>query len=175
MYLTPLEQKQADILRLSFNENAITYDVAEYLLGSYAIPEYILEVSEDIKSVLLTENADRDEGQTLLGNVFNVDKKTANDLVSDSKKAGICLRALRDKYEEIKFKESRTSAENRGFLATLLWTIKQAMYWIIKRFGDLKDEVTDLLLNNPEHTSRTKRDLSWFKFREKELKQDALM
>lgn len=177
-YLTPLEEREADSLRLSFNENAITYNVAEYLLGDCALPEYILEISEDIKSIdisSLTEDADRDEGQTLLGNIFNVDKKTANDLISSPKKAGICLRALRDKYEEIKFKESRTAAENRGFLATLLWTIKQAMYWIVKRFGDLKDEITDLLNNNPENTSRTKRDLAWFKFREKELKHDALM
>lgn len=165
MYLTPNELRQAKEIQLSLNENSLTYNIAEALLGNYAMPESIFLLSENIKNYSLNEDAD-EEGSSLIRSAFGCDTKTANSFLQDSKRAGICLRALRDKYEEISWQASRDKAEKRGFWATVLWTIKKAMSWILRTFQDLKDDFFDLIKDRPENFSKGKRDYEWLKSRD---------
>lgn len=180
MYLSKEDVAKAKELKESLNENSITYNIAEALLGEYATPEYILEISEEMKAIPLNEfeykyfdfkhpdtvYRNDDDGPTFIGAALGFGKHTAKKFVRDPKTAGVCLRALRDKYEEIEFKSARARAEDRGFFATILYTIKKAMYWIVKKFGDLKDDFLDLIKGRPENASRAKRDYIWLRNQE---------
>ena len=180
MYFTKEDLQQIEILKESLNENNITYTIAETLLGEYALPEYILEISDEMKSIPLNEYEYKyfdfnspdtvyrtdEDGPSLIGAVLGAGKHTAKKFVKDPKSAGVCLRALRDKYEEVQFKAARAKAEQRGFFATVLYTIKKAMYWIIKKFADLKDDFLDLIKGRPENASKTKRDYLWLRNQE---------
>lgn len=164
MYLTQNELAQAKEICRSLNENSIIYNISEALLGDRATPESIFILSEQISH--FNEDAEEDNGASLIKSAFGCDTKTAHSFLQDSKRAGICLRALRDKYEEMKFAESRAKAENRGFFATVLWTIKRAIYWILRTFSDLKDDFFDLIKDRPENFSKGKRDYEWLKKRD---------
>ena len=177
MYFTKQELQQISEIYKALNENNITYTIAETLLGENATPELILEISEEMKAIPLNEyeykyfdfnKADTtyttdEDGPSIIGALFGFSKHTAKKFVKDPKTAGMCLRALRDKYEEVSFKEARAKAEHRGFFATVLYTIKKAMYWIVKKFADLKDDFLDLIKGRPENASRTKRDYNWLR------------
>lgn len=165
MYITQNDLKKVKELKESLNDNSITYTIAEALLGEYAIPEYILEISEEIKTFPLNEenmnNSSNAEGTSMISASLGCDNKTAKSLVKNPKSAGICLRALRDKYEEVFFRSKRATAEEKGFFATILYTIKRAMYWIIKTFKDIKDDVFDLIEGRPENTTISRSDVAW--------------
>lgn len=173
MYLTQEEINQAQELKNSLNENNITYKIAEVLLGEYAVPEYIMEISDEMQNIPLNEyeyeyfdkpdtvyRTDED-GPSLIGAALGFGKHRAKKLIRDPKTASVCLRALRDKYEEVQFTAARAKAEKRGFFATILFTIKKAMYWIIKKFGDMKDSFFDLIKGRKENSSKAKRDYIW--------------
>lgn len=164
MYLTQNELAQAKEICRSLNENSIIYNISEALLGDRATPESIFILSEQISH--FNEDAEEDNGASLIKSAFGCDTKTAHSFLQDSKRAGICLRALRDKYEDIYFKSQRARAEDRGFFSTILYTIKRAIYWIIKKFQDLKDSVVDIIKDRPEYSSRTKRDYLWLRDQE---------
>lgn len=177
MYLNKEDLLRAKQIQHSLNENSITYNIAEILLGENATPEYILEISEEMNNIPINEFEYRywdyskpatkyetdEDGPSIIGAALGFGKHQAKKFVKDPKTAGVCLRALRDKYEEIKFKEARSKAEKRGIFATILYTIRRAMYWIIEKFKDLKDDFMDLIKDRPENSSKTKRDYIWLR------------
>lgn len=156
----------------------ILYPVCEALLGDNATPENIHYLSEDIKRVPLDEDSyssgylydtsDGEDGPGFIGAALGIGRKHAKKMVSDSKSASVVLRALRNKYEEVAFKQSRAAAERRGFFATVLFTIRKAIYWICKKFKDLTGYAKDLIKGNPENSSRAKRDYIWLRNREED-------
>lgn len=177
MYLSQTDKLEAHQLATSFNNNNIPFTVAEILLGEYALPEYVLEINDSIHDVSLDEikgfdftnpstisaTQKKEEGTSVLQSALGCSKELAHKFTTDPKAAGICLRALRDKYEDISFQASRAKAEERGFFATVLYTIKKAIYWIFKTFNDLKDGAMDLLQDRPENYSQLQRDYKWLK------------
>lgn len=175
IYYTQKELQEIKDLETSFNDNNISFMVAQYLLGENALPDTIMELKKEIDNTSIDEAyrfeyypdyPGEEEGFSILGSVLKVGKKEAHRLVADPRSAGKCLRALRDKYEDIYFKSQRARAEDRGFFSTILYTIKRAIYWIIKKFQDLKDSVVDIIKDRPEYSSRTKRDYLWLRDQE---------
>lgn len=172
IYYTQKELQEIKDLETSFNENNISFTVAQYLLGENALPDTIMEIKKEIDSVSINEGyyfeyqPDDEEGFNLMRSALKVGKKEAHRMIADPRTAGKALRALRDKYEDMYFKSKRARAEDRGFFATVLFTIKKAIYWIVKKFQDLKDSVIDLFKDRPEYSSRTKRDYLWLRDQE---------
>lgn len=172
IYYTQKELQEIKDLETSFNEYNISFAVAQYMLGDNALPDRIMAIKEEIDNISLDEGyqyvyyPDEDDGFNLMRSALNIGKAEARKFVADPKSAGKCLRALRDKYEDIYFKSQRARAEDRGFFATVLYTIKKAIYWLVKKFQDLKDSVIDLFKDRPEYSSRTKRDYLWLRDQE---------
>lgn len=165
-------------LQERMTDHNVLYPICEVLLGDNATPEYIHELVEEINRVSLDESDDRynyityydseyaDDGPGLVGAILGTGRRTAKKLVNDSKTASIALRALRNKYEDVCFKQARASAERRGFFASVLYTIRKAIYWICKKFKDLAGDVKDLIKGRPKGASRAKRDYVWLRNRE---------
>ncbi len=143
------------------------YVLAEQLLGRYAYPDAIISLSHEIKSTQLPvgrswllESSD-DEGPSLVSSVLGIGKAKAKMFLKDPRTAHVLFRSLRDKLEEMQDKKERAAAEEHGFIATIIYTIKKAMRWIIKKFNDLKDDFMDMMAERPAKSSQTKRDYNW--------------
>ena len=141
------------------------HKMAEFILGESGTLEDIYLVSKDIKDTTfpldnLNESSD-DEGLTAIGAALGVTKYTAGKLVKEPKSASILFRALRDKLEEMESRRARARAEESGFIATVIYTIKQAMTWLVKKFKDLRDTVVDAWHDREGGSSQAKRDYIW--------------
>lgn len=146
--------------------------LAEELLGPYALPDYIVAISSDIRSTrvpstgFLESSFSDDEGPSLMNAALGVTKSQAQKLIKDPKTASVLFRSLRDKLEEMEDKKTRAAAEEHGFIATVIYTIKRAMHWLIKKFNDIRDDFLDMMAERPAGSSRTKRDYNWLKNKE---------
>lgn len=141
------------------------YKIAELILGECATLEDIQIISNDIKKTTfpldnLNESSD-EEGLTAIGAALGVTKYTAAKLIKEPKSASIIFRALRDKMEEMESRKARARAEESGLIATIIYTIKQAMAWLVKKFKDLRDTVVDAWHDREGGSSQAKRDYVW--------------
>lgn len=153
-----------DLVRTNRFESAL----AEYLLGENALPDYIVALSHDIKTTTIPNRGflessfnDRNEGSSLISGALGVTQHQASKMINDPKTASVLFRSLRDKLEEAYDKKLRAKAEDHGFIATVIYTIKRAMYWLMKRFKDVKDDFHDYMADRPAGSSRAKRDFLW--------------
>lgn len=143
------------------------YVLAEQLLGKYAYPDAILSLSQEIKSTQLPKDghwlleSTEEDGPSLISGVLGIGKAKAKMFLKDPKTAHVLFRSLRDKLEEMQDKKERAAAEEHGFIATIIYTIKKAMRWIIKKFNDFKDDFMDMIAERPAKSSQTKRDYNW--------------
>ena len=143
------------------------YVLAETLLGENAIPEYIMEIRNDIRTTTLPKEdlvtfwESAEDGPSLISGVLNIGQNQAKKFLKDPKTASVLLRSLRDKLEEMEYKKERAKAEEHGFIATVIFTIKRAIHWIIKKFNDLRDDFLDMMMERPAHSSQTKRDYNY--------------
>lgn len=166
-----------DLIRTDRFESAL----AEYLLGENALPDYIVALSHDIKSTTIPNKGflessfdDSREGPSLISGILGVTKHQASKMINDPKRASILFRSLRDKLEDAYDKKLRAKAEDHGFIATVIYTIKKAMCWLLNRFKDLKDDFHDYMADRPAGSSRAKRDYLWLRDKEERyLAQNA--
>lgn len=155
-----------DLIKAGRFETAL----AEYLLGENALPDYIVAFSHDIKTttipkrgVLESYSDDNEEGSSLVSGALGVAKRKAQMMINDPKGASVLFRSLRNKLEDTYEKKLRAKAEDHGFLATVIHTIKRAMYWLMNKFKDLRDDFHDYMADRPAGSSRTKRDYLWLR------------
>lgn len=132
------------------------------------LPEDIHTLIEKVKYF---NESTVDQGAEYIAQSLNVDKKTAMDLLKDPKNAAKAFRAIREKLEECEDAENRATAENKGFLATVIYTLKKALHWLVKTFQDVKDYVLDTAISSrKEGEARAKRDFKWInKYNERRI------
>jgi len=127
-------------------------------------PEDIHDYIEEIESIDESVLQESDEnGPGLVGRALGLSSNMAANLMRDPKSASVIFRALRDKLEESQDRLQRANAEKRGLIASLVYTIKKAIIWIINKFKEIKDDVMDTVYNRPMGTSSAKRDYEWLK------------
>ena len=143
---------------------------AEQVLGDQALPDYIMEVSADLKNTYVPNTflEQVEDGPTLMQGALNITKSQAQKYLKDPKTASVLFRSLRDKLEDMEDKKRRASAEEHGFIATVIYTIKRAMYWLIKKFNDVRDDFLDMTAERPAHSSQAKRDYNWLMNRQRD-------
>lgn len=144
------------------------YVLAEQILGKYAYPDAIMSLSQEIKYTQppkdgrwLLESIEEDDEPSLISGVLNISKRKAKMFLKDPKTAHVLFRSLRDKLEEMQDKKERASAEEHGFIAMVIHTIKKAMRWLIKKFNDIRDDFMDMMAERPAKSSQTKRDYNY--------------
>jgi hypothetical protein len=147
--------------------------LAEQLLGKYALPDTILNLGQEIRSTQLPKNGNLlessdEQGPSLVSGVLGITRSQAQKYLKDPKTAHVLFRSLRDKLEEMEDKKQRAAAEDHGFIATVIYTIKKAMCWIIKKFNDIRDDFLDMMAERPAKSSQTKRDYNWLKNKEQD-------
>lgn len=143
--------------------------LAERLLGENALPDYIVSVGAEIRNTSLPQTGlleSSDDGPSLASAALGITKRQAQKFMNDPKTAHVLFRSLRDKLEEMEDKKARAAAEDHGFIATVIYTIKKAMHWLIKKFNDLRDDFLDMMAERPVKSSQTKRDYNWLKNKE---------
>lgn len=153
-------------------ENRFELVLAERILGEYAIPDYIYEVANDIKDThvpkdfsSILESSDSstkdEEGPSLINGALGITKSQARKFLKDPKTASVLFRSLRDKLEEMEYKKDRAKAEDHGFIAMVIFTIKRAIMWLVSKFKDIRDDFLDMMADRPAGASRTKRDYNY--------------
>ena len=152
-------------------DNRFELALAEKILGENAIPDYIYEVAYDIKDTYVPKNfrsilesnasSNDDEGPSLINGALGITKSQARKFLKDPKTASVLFRSLRDKLEEMEYKKDRAKAEDHGFIAMVIFTIKRAIMWILNKFKDLRDDFLDMMADRPAGSSRTKRDYNY--------------
>lgn len=174
-HFQPTKQELADAQAFSeqieglVREGRFESALAEKLLGEEALPDSIVAISADIRSTRLLQNGlleSSDEGPTFASAALGITKSQAKKFMKDPKTAHVLFRSLRDKLEEMEDKKARAAAEDHGFIATVIYTIKKAMHWLIKKFNDLRDDFLDMMAERPAKSSQTKRDYNWIKNKE---------
>ena len=168
--LTPYFESQVNELinniDIMVENGTFQFKLAELLLGDNATIDSIKEVSDEIKktdlnSLSIVESTTDDEGLTLVGAALGVTKHNAEKLIQTPKSAKVIFRALRDKLEESENRAKRARAEEGGLISTIIYTIKQAMTWLVNKFKDLKDYISDSIHDREYGTSQAKRDYVW--------------
>ena len=154
-------------------QNRLEFAIAEQLLGEEAYPDTILPIAESIQATRpiegsLLEAMSNEDGPSLIQGALNVTKSQAQKFLKDPKTASVLFRSLRDKLEEMEDKKVRAAAEEHGFIATVIYTIKKAMTWLIKKFHDLKDDFKDMIAERPAGSSRTKSDYLFIRNKEED-------
>lgn len=166
---TPQENEMANEfsnnLEAYVESGIFQYKMAEFILGECGTLDDIQIIANDIKNTTfplnnLNESAD-DEGITAIGAALGITKYTAGKLVKEPRSAKVLFRALRDKLEEMESRRARARAEEGGFIATVIYTIKQAIAWLVKKFKDLRDTVVDAWNDREAGSSQAKRDYIW--------------
>lgn len=144
-----------------FYQLVITESIGIENLTPEDIYDYINEI-ESIDESVLQENSN-ENGSGLISAALGVSSSTATTLLRNPQSAAVIFRALRDKLEEQEDRLERTNAEKRGIVASLVYTIKKAIIWMINKFKEIKDDVADTIHNRPFGTSTAKRDYEWIK------------
>ena len=135
--------------------------VTEVFDEKFLLPDEIMNLGNEIKNVRLSESAG-DKGPDYVAAALGVSKRAAIGMMQNPKNAARVFRALREKLEECEDQEMRAKAERKGFLATVIYTIKKAIAWIVKTFQDLKDYVLDSAIDSRrEGAAQAKRDYKW--------------
>lgn len=163
MYFNLKKKEQNDLLYESL-ENAIKDKrVVEWtaikILGEETIPEEIHSVINEI-STFTTERFIRKNSKDIAditSSLINIGKEKLNYTLKDPVRAARVLGALRQKYMDIDDKRKRARAEELGVFATILYTIKKCINWVVLKIQDLKDDFKDATMNKPEGYSRSKR------------------
>ena len=153
---------------------SLNYHLIEHCFGAEnLLPDDIIALENEILQesdypTLGTHNPYADEGDYLMQASLQLSPKETAVMAKDPKKIATAFRALRNKLEEAEDRQKRANAESRGFLATVIYTIKRAMNWILKKFHDIKGYILDSVNNRPEGYSQTFRDLKWIHNKEAE-------
>lgn len=139
------------------------FKLAELLLAESATLEALHTISKDIGNttdqISVAEAAE--SGPEIIGASLGIDKSMAEKLTKDPKTARVAFRALRDKLEEMEDRARRARAEESGFITTVIYTIRQALIWLVKKFKDIKDDVMDMIHDREVGSSQAKRDYVW--------------
>ena len=135
------------------------------------LPEEILNLSKEISNIRLNEayyNPYENQkiprvkdGPSFVAASLGIAKREALKQLNDPKKVSMIFRSLREKLEDMEDRERRAKAENKGFLAMVVYTIRQALAWLAKTFADIKDYVIDSVTDRPEYAAKAKRDFKW--------------
>ena len=155
------EQMDDTFIRTTdFYQVVITECIGIENLTPEDIHDYIIEI-ESIDESILQESSEN--GPSLISAALGVSSTTATALMRDPKSASILFRALRDKLEESQDRLQRANAEKRGLIASIVYTIKKAIIWLINKFKEIKDDASDTLADRPLGASSAKRDYEWLK------------
>ena len=147
---------------------SLNYRLIEHCFGAEnLLPDDIIALENEI--VHESDNIPYDtEGDYLMQASLQLSPKETAVMAKDPKKIATAFRALRNKLEEAEDRQKRANAESKGFLATVIYTIKRAMNWILKKFHDIKGYILDSVHERPEGYSQTFRDLKWIHNKEAE-------
>ena len=171
-YTNPIEVERAREFTSDIEtmvENGMFYrNMAEYILGESALPDTVFPLAREIEETepIDESSSNAEDGTDLASHALGISKASAKKFLGDPQSASILFRSLRDKLEEMEYKKKRETAEKSGFIATVIYTIKRAMAWILKKFNDIKDDVLDAFKERPVGSSRAKRDYNWLKNKE---------
>jgi hypothetical protein len=143
-------------------------EMAHVLLGENALPDRVLPLANDIRAEKdsidsLLESSGNEEGIKLIHDSLGLSVDASKKFLADPKSASVLFRSLRDKLEEMEDRSKRAKAEDNGFFAMIIYTIKKAMAWLIKKFNDIRDYVMDVLKERPAGSSQAKRDYNFIK------------
>lgn len=151
------------------NETFHTIVINEIFNTKNLLPENIHYLINEFKNYRLNESIDTNKGLEYVSKALGVSKNVAIGMLQNPKNAARTFRAIREKLEECEDIENRARAEKKGFLATIIYTLKKALYWMINTFQDLKDYVLDSAIDSrQEGAAQAKRDFKWInKYNEK--------
>lgn len=154
-----IDKALCESLENAIEDKRIVEWTAREILGENTIPEEINSVINEI-SKFTTEKFIRKNSSDiadLTSRFINIGKAKLNYTLKDPVRAAKVLGALRNKYLEIDDKRKRARAEELGVFATILYTIKKCIKWVVLKIQDLKDDFNDAAMNKPEGYSRAKR------------------
>lgn len=144
------------------NDTFFTNIINEVFDKKFLLPEENHILINKIKNFKLTESVDTNKGADYIATALGVSKRMAIGMLQNPKNAARTFRALREKLEHCEDLENRARAEHKGFLATVIYTIKKAMTWLINTFQDLKDYILDSVIDSrQEGAAQAKRDFQW--------------
>lgn len=154
-----IDKALCESLENAIEDKRIVEWTAREILGENTIPEEINSVINEI-SKFTTEKFIRKNSSDiadLTSRFINIGKAKLNYTLKDPVRAAKVLGALRNKYLEIDDRRKRARAEDLGVFATILYTIKKCIKWVVLKIQDLKDDFNDAAMNKPEGYSRAKR------------------
>jgi len=139
-----------------------SYLIHEIYGSKLTLPEQVLEIEKTINESFL-ENEEYKEEYDNIARLLNASRNSIERSLQNPEKASIIVGALRDKLEEIEDMELRAQAREKGFFATIIYTIKKALAWIKRTFLDLKDSILDNLRYDQrmQYTAQARRDFDW--------------
>ena len=154
-----IDKALCESLENAIEDKRIVEWTAREILGENTIPEEINSVINEITK-FTTEKFIRKNSSDiadLTSRFINIGKAKLNYTLKDPVRAAKVLGALRNKYLEIDDRRKRARAEDLGVFATILYTIKKCIKWVVLKIQDLKDDFNDAAMNKPEGYSRAKR------------------
>ena len=156
-----LEFKDNIVDRIKSN-TFYSYLIHELYDSSITLPEQVLEIEKSINESFL-ENEEYKEEYDDIARLLNASRNSIERSLQNPEKASIIVGALRDKLEEIEDMELRSQAREKGFFATIIYTIKKALAWIKRTFLDLKDSILDTVRYDKrmQYVAQTRRDFDW--------------
>lgn len=143
-------------MNIAIEENRLLdWVITESYGADNILPEEIYTVRNQLESI---KESNEDDGPTLISMILGLAKNKVDKTIKSPEKSSVILRALKEKLLEVKDKEERAKAADRGLFSTLIYTIKKAILWLISKFKDLKDDAYDTIYDKPVGYSKAKRD-----------------
>lgn len=164
--LTPLDAIEIkgfyDKITEAIEQDRLLEYVVETAYGSNNIlPDQVVSIVKSINES--KENPyDDSTGVKVLRTLFKGTKATGkyaiDGVLKDPTIASRFLRALKLKLKNAEDMEARAKANQRGFFATVVYTIKKAILWLVNKFRDLKDTVLDAIEDKQSGYHQARRD-----------------
>lgn len=164
--LTPLDAIEIkgfyDKITEAIEQDRLLEYVVETAYGSNNIlPDQVVSIVKSINEA--KENPyDDSTGVKVLRTLFKGTKATGkyaiDGVLKDPTIASRFLRALKLKLKNAEDMEARAKANQRGFFATVVYTIKKAILWLVNKFRDLKDTVLDAIEDKQPGYHQARRD-----------------
>lgn len=169
--LTPSEMKRVEQLKESMDDLSIQSGAFYHMVVTETIGVENLTLEDLHDNICEIENidvstlqeADDTNGVKMVGMALGVSSATAANLMRNPRSASVLFRALRDKLEESEDRLQRANAESRGLIASIVYSIKKAIVWLVNKFKEVKDDILDTVHDRPLGASQAKRDYEWIK------------